>query len=192
MSAHEEQSETKAPATSKLRREDTDALWWLARWIGIPLIVVIAIFYSEPLFRGRPTVEIVPTVTRQQVHPYPFPPGVTGPTLAPPEIPRAPRELPPLPPTPVAEAPSSADIVAHPISQPQPEYPQRALEADKEGVVRLRITIAPDGTVVEAMILNAQPKGWFDNAAIAGVKRWRYQPSGRVIQTDVEIEFKLS
>ena len=30
------------------------------------------------------------------------------------------------------------------------------------------------------------------SAAIAGVKRWRYQPTPRPISTEVEIEFKLN
>ncbi|NJL73010.1 MAG: hypothetical protein HC888_16420 [Candidatus Competibacteraceae bacterium] len=74
MSADENQVEQTPPRTTSARGEDIAALWWLARWIGAPLIVVIALFYAEPLFRSRPAVEIVPTVTRQEVYPYPFPP----------------------------------------------------------------------------------------------------------------------
>jgi TonB family protein len=192
MSADEEElkPEPKARRLPKLSEEDTSALSWLGRWIGIPLLIVIALYYLEPLFRGG-GVEVVPTVTRQRVQPYPFPEGVTGPSLAPPEVPRPERAPPPVPVAPVAPDMSGADIVANPISQPQPQYPQRALEAEKEGIVRLRITIGPDGSVIDAQVVNAQPRGWFENAAIGAVKRWRYQPSGRTIQTEVEIEFKL-
>ncbi len=181
--------EQKTPKLPKLSEEDTSALSWLGRWIGIPLLLVIALYYLEPLFRGS-GVEVVPTVTRQRVQPYPFPEGVTGPSLAPTDVPRAPR-APPIPDAPVLPDMSSADVVANPISQPQPEYPRRALESEKEGLVRLRITIGPDGSVIDAQVVNAQPRGWFENAAINAVKRWRYQPSGRTIQTEVEIEFKL-
>lgn len=175
----------------KLSKEDTSALSWLGRWIGIPLLIVIALYYLEPLFRGG-GVEVVPTVTRQRVQPYPFPEGATGPSLAPPEIPRPERAPPPVPVAPIAPDMSGADVVANPISQPQPQYPQRALEAEKEGIVRLRITIGPDGSVIDAQVVNAQPRGWFENAALNAVNRWRYQPSGRTIQTEVEIEFKLN
>jgi TonB family protein len=178
------------PRVPKLSRDDSDALTWLGKWIGIPLLIVIAIYYSEYLWRSP--VDIVPTVTRQEVRPYPFPDGATGPTLAPPEIPR----LPPPPPVapPFVEAPpvTPAEIVARPISQPQPQYPRRALEAEREGVVRLRITIAPDGSVSDAVVTEARPSGWFENAAIDAVKRWRYEPSGRTIVTQVEIAFKLN
>lgn len=192
MSADENETEptSKERKLPKLSEQDASALSWLGRWIGIPLLIVIALYYLEPFLRGS-GVEVVPTVTRQRVQPYPFPEGATGPSLAPPEIPRPERVPLPLPTLPPAPDMSSADVVANPISQPQPQYPQRALESEKEGIVRLRITIGPDGSVTDAQVVNAQPRGWFENAAISAVKRWRYQPSGRTIQTEVEIEFKL-
>lgn len=180
-----------SPRVPKLSREDSDALTWLGKWIGIPLLVVIAVYYSEFLWQGR-QVDIVPTVTRQEVRPYPFPDGATGPTLAPPEVPRLPPPLPPAPPVAEAPPPTPSQIVARPVSQPQPVYPRRALEAERQGVVRLRITIQPDGTVSDAVVTDARPAGWFENAAIDAVKRWRYQPSDRTIVTPVEIEFKLN
>ena len=182
------ESRLRAP---KISKEDASALSWLARWIGIPLLLVISLYYLEPYLRGN-RVEIVPTVTRQRVEPYPFPDGATGPSLAPPEIPRPERTPPPLPPAPVVPDISAPDVVANPIAQPQPRYPQRALEAEKEGTVRLRITIGPDGAVTDAQVVSSRPPGWFENAALAAVRNWRYQPSGRTIQTDVEIEFKLN
>jgi TonB family protein len=194
MSADEEQlSPTPAqPArrTPKLSAEDSDALWWLGKWLGIPFLIVVAAYYSEYLW-WRPSVDVVPTVTRQEVRPYPFPDGATGPTLAPPEIPR-PLPPPPLPPAVVEAPPTPAEVVAQPISQPQPQYPQRALEAEREGVVRLRITIGPDGSVKDAVVVSARPSGWFESAALNAVRQWRYQPSGRTISTEVEMEFKLN
>ena len=58
--------------------------------------------------------------------------------------------------------------------------------------MRLRITIQPDGSVSDAVVTDARPPGWFENAALDAVKRWRYQPSDRTIVTPVEIEFKLN
>jgi TonB family protein len=196
MSADEDQlSPVQAPAPPpprlpKLKPEDSDALWWLGKWLGIPFLLVMAAYYSEYLW-WRPRVDVVPTVTRQEVRPYPFPDGATGPTLAPPEIPRLPPAPPVAPPAVEAPPPTPAEVVAQPISQPQPRYPDRALEAEREGVVRLRITIAPDGSVSDAAVLDARPKGWFETAALNAVRQWRYKPSGRTISTVVEIEFKL-
>ena len=179
-----------SPRVPKLSRDDSDALRWLLKWIGIPLLLVIAIYYSEYLWQRR-QVDIVPTVTRQEVRPYPFPDGASGPTLAPPEIPRVAPPVPVAPPVVETPPPTPAEVVARPISQPQPQYPRRALEAERQGIVRLRITIAPDGTVSEAVVTDAKPSGWFEKAAIDAVRQWRYEPSGRTIVTQVEIEFKL-
>lgn len=176
------------PKIPKLSPEDSDALTWLAKWLGIPFLIIMAIFYSEFLWRGT-NVQVVPTVTRQEV--YPFGNG-TVPTLAPPDVPR----VAPLPPPVVIQGPppppTASEIVARPLSQPQPTYPRRALEADREGVVRLRITIQPDGSVSDAVVTDARPSGWFEEAALAAVRQWRYQPSDRTIVTPVEIEFKLN
>jgi TonB family protein len=192
MSADDQVTPAPAPGGArvpKLSRDDSDALMWLGKWIGIPLLLVIAVYYSEYFWRG--SVDVVPTVTRQEVRPYPFPDGAAGPTLAPPEVPRLP---PPPPIVPLAPPPAAtpSQIVARPLSQPQPVYPRRALEAEREGYVRLRITIQPDGSVSDAVVTDARPSGWFENAALDAVRRWRYQPSDRTIVTPVEIQFKLN
>jgi protein TonB len=175
------------PRIPKLSRDDSDALTWLGKWIGIPLLLVFAIYYSEYLWNAPVQV---PTVTRQEVRPYPFPDGAAAPTLAPPEIPRLPP--PPVVPLVPPPAPTPSQIVARPLSQPQPVYPRRALEAEREGFVRLRITIQADGSVSDAVVTEARPSGWFENAALDAVRRWRYQPSDRTIVTPVEIQFKLN
>jgi protein TonB len=77
------------------------------------------------------------------------------------------------------------------VSKPPPRYPERALEAEREGIVRIRITINPDGSVGDAVVVSSKPEGWFENAALSAVKRWRYKASGRSITTIVEVEFKL-
>ena len=104
----------------------------------------------------------------------------------------------PLKPQPPAESTSDAttilsdkQVIDSPISKPPPRYPQRALEAEKEGVVLVRITIQPDGSVSDAQVVSAKPTGWFESAALTAVKRWRYKSSGRVITADVEVTFKL-
>jgi len=181
-----------APAVDP-RAADKAALWWLARWIGLPLLVVIGVYQAEPLIRGFGAPEFVPVVTQQEVQGYPFDANGQGPSLAPPDIPPlAPLPYPALPGEAAAPPPATpADIVARPIAQPKPVYPRRALEREKEGVVRVRLTIAPDGTVSEAVVVAAEPAGMFDAAALDAVRRWRYQPPGRPLVTEAVIEFKL-
>lgn len=178
-------------AQASARRANVSALLWLATWLGIPFLVIVALYYAEPILQPQKPTEFVPTVTRQEV--YPYPKGARGPSLAPLDPPR-PTGLPfPAFPssTPSAPPPSGTEIVAHPIYQPQPAYPQRALEQEREGSVRVRITIAADGSVSDAVVIAASPSGWFERAALDAVRTWRYQPPGRPLVTEALIEFKL-
>lgn len=184
----------RAPATDR-DVANREALWWLARFIGLPLAVVIGLYYAEPLIRGLWQAEYVPVVTQQEVQAYPFDENAQGPSLAPPDIPRPePLPWPRLPGGPATEtAPATpADIVARPLEQPKPRYPRRALEREREGTVRVRLTIAPDGSVSEAVVVAAEPPGLFDAAALEAVRRWRYHPPGRLLVTEAVIEFKLN
>jgi protein TonB len=114
--------------------------------------------------------------------------------------PPVPVKVPPVPlkPQPPAESTSDAttilsdkQVIDSPVSKPPPRYPQRALEADKEGTVRIQIQILPDGSVGDATVISAKPPGYFEQAALAAVKRWRYKAAGRTITATVEVEFKL-
>lgn len=90
-----------------------------------------------------------------------------------------------------ADAPSVSSTAPPAASKPPPSYPRRALEAEKEGVVQIRIIIQPSGTVSEASVVSARPEGWFETAALSAVKNWRYQPTEHISTTVVEVEFKL-
>lgn len=59
-----------------------------------------------------------------------------------------------------------------------PQYPREALTAGLEGWVRIEFTIAPDGSVLNASIVDAHPRrGLFDDAALSAVSRWIYHPA---------------
>lgn len=170
------------------RSANQEALLWLAKWMGLPFLALVALYYAEPIFQPRPTTEFVQTVSHTEVYPT----NGQGPSLAPIEVTR-PKPMPfPTLPGPPAAPPSGSEIVAHPLSQPQPVYPERAIEREKEGFVRVRITIGPDGHVSDASVLLAQPPGWFETAALDAVRRWTYQPPGRLLVTESVIEFKLN
>jgi protein TonB len=87
--------------------------------------------------------------------------------------------------------PVVSNVAPRAASKPPPAYPPRAVDAEKEGIVQLRITIQPDGEVSDAAVVAARPQGWFEAAALSAVRRWRYESSGRISTTVVEIEFKL-
>jgi TonB family protein len=52
-------------------------------------------------------------------------------------------------------------------------------ELDVEGTVELSLTVLTDGTVGWVRVLRAEPRGYFEQAAISGVRAWRFQPARR-------------
>ena len=63
-----------------------------------------------------------------------------------------------------------------PFLTPAPEYPQRALARGVEGWVLVSFTIAATGAVTDPMVVDADPPGVFDAAALRAVMRYRYRP----------------
>lgn len=74
-----------------------------------------------------------------------------------------------------------------------PEYPRGAERRGIEGSVRIEYSIAASGEVVNARVVEAEPAGVFDRAALAAIESWRYAPAAD--QTDGhsrELEFRLA
>ena len=69
---------------------------------------------------------------------------------------------------------SDRDVV--PLVRIAPDYPQRALQRGLEGWVRVQFTITVTGTVKDAIVVEAEPKSIFDDAALKSIARWRYNP----------------
>jgi len=69
---------------------------------------------------------------------------------------------------------SDRDVI--PLVRVPPDYPARAQSRGLEGWVQVRFTITPTGTVRDPVVVNAEPKGMFDDAALKAIARWRYNP----------------
>jgi len=69
---------------------------------------------------------------------------------------------------------SDRDVI--PLVRVNPDYPQWALKRQQEGWVRVQFTITPAGTVKDAIVVDAEPKNVFDDAALKAIARWRYNP----------------
>jgi protein TonB len=69
---------------------------------------------------------------------------------------------------------SDRDVI--PLVRIAPDYPPRALSRGLEGWVQVQFTITPTGTVKDAIVVNAEPKNIFDDAALKAIARWRYNP----------------
>jgi len=77
-----------------------------------------------------------------------------------------------------------------------PEYPARARAAGTTGWVDLAFDVETDGSVTHVTVLGADPKETFDAAAVAALRRWRYQPAEKdghpiVQRAQLRIRFAL-
>ena len=55
-------------------------------------------------------------------------------------------------------------------------YPDRARAARIDGVVVVRYDVTANGAVVNAVVEAADPPGYFEDAALAVVRSWRFRP----------------
>jgi TonB family protein len=103
---------------------------------------------------------------------------------------------------PEVEAPRRATVVlpvvkeAKAVKQVDPEYPRDAMREGIEGTIDLRFTVTTEGKVTDIEVVTANPPETFDRAAIAALRRWRYDPrreDGVAVdsRTRVRLEFKL-
>lgn len=70
----------------------------------------------------------------------------------------------------------AADAIqpAVPVDRQPPAYPDGA--GNSEGAVKLSFKIGVDGHVHDASVIDSNPKGVFDSAALAAVAHWIYRP----------------
>lgn len=72
--------------------------------------------------------------------------------------------------------PSQATDDRIPIVRVDPKYPADALAERLEGWVKLAGTVLPDGSVTDVRVVDHDPSGRFDAAALAAVSQWRFRP----------------
>ena len=62
------------------------------------------------------------------------------------------------------------------VSGPDPVYPPDAKSAAIEGQVTLRYDINVDGRVFNLRVVEAEPEGVFEKAALEALSQWRFRP----------------
>jgi protein TonB len=72
--------------------------------------------------------------------------------------------------------PIGQDREVLPIVRVPPDYPAREAEKGVEGWVKVQFSITAIGTVRDAIVVDGEPKGAFDDAALKAIARWRYNP----------------
>ncbi|MCB9663017.1 MAG: energy transducer TonB [Alphaproteobacteria bacterium] len=71
----------------------------------------------------------------------------------------------------------SVDVAPRPAARVAPEFPTRARKDFITGYVTLSLLVGADGRVEDVRVLEAQPRGVFEEAAIAALRQWRFQPA---------------
>ena len=85
---------------------------------------------------------------------------------------------------------------AHPryAVNPPPRYPPEALRARQQGLVLLRLKVAADGSVSDLSIKHSSGFPALDDAALAAVRRWKFEPAriaGQPVAEDVEVPVRF-
>lgn len=82
------------------------------------------------------------------------------------------------------------------LNKIDPLFPEVAKKKNITGYVRLLITVDPTSAVKSVEILEAQPEGYFETAAIEAVRKWKFKAAyqnGSPVESNIKrrIEFKL-
>jgi TonB family protein len=88
--------------------------------------------------------------------------------------------------------PAEKEVIStaiQPVTRVMPVYPVAAKKAGIQGIVRLRVTINTDGSLMDMKPLSGDPQ--LMRAALEAVRQWRYAPNEEVQFTTVAINFTL-
>lgn len=91
---------------------------------------------------------------------------------------------------------STVDVAPAPSRRVAPTHPPRARRDGVEGEVKLNLLVDAGGRVAQVVVLDATPSGIFEEAAVAAVRQWQFQPArykGRPVKTWIQqrVAFKL-
>jgi len=83
-----------------------------------------------------------------------------------------------------------------PVATPDPVYPPTAYRQGIEGWVEVEYTVGERGTTGDVAVVGAEPRGVFDETAIAAVANWKYRPrvvNGQPVaqRTSVTLRFNV-
>lgn len=78
-----------------------------------------------------------------------------------------------------------------PLSTARPEIPKWAYDRKIEGWVEVEFTVNTEGHVENIRIVDAQPKGVFEDAAVKSISHWIYPEQSHPLDVRQRVEFKL-
>lgn len=123
------------------------------------------------------------------------PPVETGPATEPTPIDLGGSSLVPSIPRPTVTTPIRHDpLLLTPESELRPPYPASKLASEEEATLRLRLTIDPQGRVVDVEPVGRVDSVFFQAARRYLIAHWRYQPAtedGRAVSSSTTITLKF-
>lgn len=164
--------------------------------VSVPLIV--SLVDASELEPVQPKIAPPPPKPVAKPKPKPAPKRTPPPVAKAPEPAPAPEPPPPepepavqepTPPTTVAKAAPPAQPAAAPpqvipprfdaayLNNPVPKYPALSRRLGEEGVVMLRVYVAPDGTPREVQVRKSSGSPRLDRSAAEAVERWKFVPA---------------
>ena len=81
-----------------------------------------------------------------------------------------------------------------PLSQIPPTYPPGARGKRIEGMARVTFIVNTDGTIESPAVIEAEPTGIFERAALSAVRKWRFKPGVKddaPVRTRVQQTFRF-
>ena len=94
----------------------------------------------------------------------------------------------------------TADVVDElpkPRRRTSPAYPDKARQRGITGYVKLKILLSASGEIGRVRVVDANPRGIFEDAAVAAVRQWEFDPAvyqGSPVETwmDQVVRFELN
>ncbi len=80
------------------------------------------------------------------------------------------------------------EIARKPKTKVPPVYPELAMRMNISGVVKILVTVAPNGSIKDAKLIGGHPV--LANAALDAIKKWRYE-AGPAESTGI-VEFRFN
>ena len=77
------------------------------------------------------------------------------------------------------------------------KFPRKALRLAKDGYVLIEFDIDTDGSVIDPYVVESEPAGLFERAAMKSIRKWLYEPpvyegvSVKVKDVQVKLTFKV-
>eukprot|EP01029_Cantina_marsupialis_P011799 TRINITY_DN262605_c0_g1_i1.p1 TRINITY_DN262605_c0_g1~~TRINITY_DN262605_c0_g1_i1.p1 ORF type:complete len:229 (-),score=39.04 TRINITY_DN262605_c0_g1_i1:168-755(-) len=78
------------------------------------------------------------------------------------------------------------------ITRINPHYPRKAKIRRKEGYVQLQFHITKEGKVLRPVVVKAEPVGYFEEAALKAIKKWRFKPTDSEKDATITFNFRLA